>query len=228
VVLSLLLACAAPPTVDIFAAASLGDVLPAALEGLDLPLRLNLGGSSRLARQIEAGAHGDLFISADARWMDWMASQGLIRPESRIDLASNGLVLIVPAGEEAPQDWSQLHPTRLALAGEEVPAGRYARAALEASGQAARLGPSLVSGDSVRVALAWVAAGHADAAIVYATDAAAEPEVQIAFPLDPSLHPAIRYPGAILGGADHPGDAARVLEHLAGSPAFAAHGFGPA
>jgi molybdate transport system substrate-binding protein len=73
-----------------------------------------------------------------------------------------------------------------------------------------------------------VAQGHAEAGLVYATDAAAQPNVRIAFPVLPSLHPPVHYPGAVLQGADQPADAARVLEHLRASPAFASHGFGPA
>ena len=52
-----------------------------------------------LARQIEAGAPADLFISADQEWMDYLQARGRIRPDSRRDLVSNRLVLVAPDTE---------------------------------------------------------------------------------------------------------------------------------
>src|SRR3546814_18658244 len=63
---------------------------------------LSFAGSSALARQIEAGAPADMFISADEAWMDELARKGLIRRGTRASFLSNRLVLIVPAG--APLD----------------------------------------------------------------------------------------------------------------------------
>ena len=183
--------------------------------------------SSRLAKQIEAGAAADLFFSADEAWMDWAQARSLIRPETRRAWLGNRLVAIVPASP-APSSGPTSNPTssptltirapadllspsvqRLALAGEEVPAGRYAAAALGSGIAGAK--DRIVRGDSVRAVLGWVAAGEADAGVVYATDARAEPRVAVAFTFAPDSHPPIRYPAAILSASPSPDAATAFL-----------------
>jgi len=90
--------------------------------------------TSRLAKQIEAGIAADIFFSADREWMDFLAQRDLLRAETRMELAGNQLVAIIPADSKqsisAPRDLARTEVTRLGLAGESVPAGKYARASL--------------------------------------------------------------------------------------------------
>ena len=118
----------------VFAAASLTDVLREVGRGFEAAtghsVAFNFGGSSDLARQIEAGAPADLFFSADLARMDELEQAGLVRREDRVSLLSNVLVVIVPAGSKAvvkaPSDLAGF--PHLALANpESVPAGVYAR-----------------------------------------------------------------------------------------------------
>src|SRR5947207_655812 len=50
--------------------------------------------SPTLAKQIEAAAPADVFMSADLDWMDYVAQRRLIKPETRRNLLGNRLVLV--------------------------------------------------------------------------------------------------------------------------------------
>ncbi len=52
--------------------------------------------SSTLARQIEAGAPADLFISADQKWMDYAVDKKAIETASRQTLHGNSLDVVAP------------------------------------------------------------------------------------------------------------------------------------
>lgn len=214
----------APLTV--LAASSLSEVLVAVGQGWvdqghPAPI-FAFDASSRLARQVEAGAPADVFVSADAAWMDHLEARGRIDPTTRVDLAGNRLVVVVPgAGAHAvtaPTDLASPAVRHLALAGESVPAGRYARAALDALGVWPAVRDRVVAGDDVRSALAWVAAGDAEAGVVYATDARVEPRVRVAFPVPPAAHPPVVYPGAVVVGALRPDLARDFLTYCGSGP----------
>jgi molybdate transport system substrate-binding protein len=230
---------AAPGAPLVLAAASLQEALADAADawarqGHPRPV-LAFAASSALARQIEAGAPADLFISADREWMDALAAHGQLRAGSRADLASNRLVLIAPAGTRLA-----LHPApgfpmvaalgsgRLALADPDaVPAGIYARQALTSLGIWPQVAGRLARAENVRAALALVARGAAPLGIVYATDARAEPRVQVLGILPASSHPPITYPVAVLARATSP-DAEpfrRFLLSRAGQALLARRGF---
>ncbi|HWB81759.1 MAG TPA: molybdate ABC transporter substrate-binding protein [Nannocystaceae bacterium] len=203
----------------VLAAASLTDVL--ALVAADFvttqggsPPQLVFDASSRLATQIENGAPADVFVSADLEWMDALAEKHLLVDDTRVELLGNRLVVVVPKdAARAPASVPELvQLERLALAGEAVPAGRYARAALEQLGVLAALAPKIVAGDNVRTALSWVARREAPAAIVYATDAASEPAVRVAFEIPADSHPRIVYPIAVLRGATQPARARAFVD----------------
>ncbi|MBX7079251.1 MAG: molybdate ABC transporter substrate-binding protein [Nannocystaceae bacterium] len=198
---------------QVLEAAGLTDVLPRIAADAGLTPSFHFDASSRLAQQIDAGVPADVFISADAPWMDALEGGGRIDPASRVVIARNRLVVIVPAtATRRPTALAELAAVpRLALAGAQVPAGRYADAALQAAGVAASVAPHVVRGQDVRTALAWVRQGEAHAGIVYATDAFGDDGVAIAFAIDPALHPAIVYPAAVVRDAAHPAAAAALL-----------------
>ncbi len=239
------LAGAAPEPLTVFAAASLTDALRA-VDGVwqaqgGGALRLVFGASSTLARQIQAGAPADLFVSADERWMDELASHDLLVPGTRADLLHNRLVLIVPAEGSGRGPPAMMTPDfdlagllgrdgRLAVGDPgHVPAGLYARQALTRLGLWPAMAPRLAPATDVRAALQLVARGEAPAGIVYATDAAAAPAVRVVALFPPALHDPITYPVAIPRGHDGAG-ARALLAFLAGSAAraiFVRLGFSP-
>lgn len=205
----------------VFAAASLSEVLPQALAGR-AELRFSFDATSRLARQLQAGAPATVFVSADRRWAQVLEDAGVLR-DLRV-VAHNRLVLV--ASVDAPaRPPAQLAGKRLALAGPEVPAGRYARAALAASGVPTETIASGIAVRHVRAVLAAVAAGEADAGVVYATDARLDPRVRITHTFAAGSHPPIEYVAGRVGGA---ASATPILDAL-GSPeaasAWRAHGF---
>ncbi|MCC2113738.1 MAG: molybdate ABC transporter substrate-binding protein [Hyphomicrobiales bacterium] len=196
----------------IFAAASTKDALEAAAipyrKATGNEIRLAFAASSALARQIEAGAPADLFVSANPQWIDYLADRGLIVAGSSQVIASNALVLVGPAGAgkielTAAALSARLGEDRLAIADpDHVPAGIYGKAALDKLGLWPAIADRLAPAQNVRVALAFVARGEAPLGIVYASDAAAEPAVTIVARIPADSHPPIRYVAAALRNGD--------------------------
>lgn len=170
--------------------------------------------SSALARQIENGAPAAIFASADEEWMDYLATRKLIAADSRAAFVGNSLVLVAPADMPLKFDGgiksgfplaAALHGGKLALGDPSgVPAGRYAKAALENLKVWPSVEKSVVNGENVRTALAFVERGEAAAGIVYATDAALTKKVTVVgiFPAD--SHAPIVYPLAVVAAHDTP------------------------
>lgn len=228
---------ASPARVTVFAAASLVDVLPELAAAWKSDgggeVTFSFGPTSKLVPQILEGAGADALVSADEAWMDKLAAGGKVELSTRAILARNELVFVVPAGSaEAPLSAAGLPGAlrRIALAGENVPAGKYAKAALESAGVWAAVEPRVVRGEDVRLTLRWVSGGDADGGAVYATDAKAEPRVRVAFAFPPASHPPIVYPAAAVRDAAHAKEAARFLEFCRGPKGRAIlerHGFLP-
>jgi molybdate transport system substrate-binding protein len=186
-----------------------------------IPVHLNLGPSSTLARQIERGAPADLFLSADEDWADFLGKSNLI--DRRQDLLTNRLVVIVPADSAlAFHDLKGLAAAdvKLALAGPAVPAGHYAEEALKNAGVWDKVRDRVLRAVDVRAALAYVAQGEAGAGLVYETDTLGVKKVRIALKVPPELHTPIRYP-LVLVRHEHVKDAARQFYEYLGSEAAA-------
>jgi molybdate transport system substrate-binding protein len=166
--------------------------------------------------------------------MDRLERAKRLAADSRRDLVSNRLVVIIPANATlafaGPQDLVEDRFERLALAQPDaVPAGVYARRWLEGIGLWDRLRGKVVALDNVRSARAAVESGNVDAGVVYATDAAARRRVRIVFEVPEGEAPPIVYPGAVLADSEHPAAARALLDYLSGDAAaaiFARWGFG--
>ena len=189
-------------------------------------LRISYAASSALAKQIEQAAPADLFISADLDWMDYVAGKSLIKTETRVNLLGNKIVLIAPKDSKAAVELKNgadvgklLAGGKLAMANvDAVPAGKYGKAALEKLGAWEGVKGSVAQAENVRAALLLVARGEAPLGIVYATDAAAGPNVRILSAFPEGSHPPIVYPAAEL--KDSKGaDAKLFLDHLKSSKA---------
>ncbi len=197
----------------VFAAASMRNALDeaAALYAARTGVRVTIAyaGSSALARQIEAGAPADVFISADLAWMDYLEKRGLVQPATRRDLVGNRLVLVAPAKQPLTlkiEPGFAIAPAldggRIALAEpNSVPAGKYAKAAFEKLGVWDRISGRVAAAANVRAALALVARGEAPLGVVYQSDARAEPAVMVAGVFPEDTHPPIVYPIAALKDA---------------------------
>ena len=221
--------------VTIFAAASLNSALAELLPRARHPdVHLSFASSSTLAKQIEAGAPADIYLSANGQWMDYLQQRALIDSTTRVNLLGNKLVFIAPTDRsieidvQSPFNLSDAFEGRVALGDpSHVPAGIYARQALRRLGWWNHLSDRLSPSADVRSALNYVARGECDIGIVYATDAIILEEVQIIAPLPDSLHAPIRYPAAIIAGRDRLA-VRRIFEQIRSDSAqtlFSRHGF---
>src|SRR6185312_5941721 len=165
-------------------------------------------------RQIEAGAPADIFISADLRWMDYADQKKLIDAATRADLLSNKLVLVAPKDSRLDKvpitqgfDIAALAgDSRIAVADvQAVPAGLYAKAALEKLGAWAAAEPKLAQAENVRATLAFVARGETPIGIVYETDAKIEPKVKTIATFPDDSYPPVTYPVAATADTKKPG-----------------------
>jgi molybdate transport system substrate-binding protein len=225
--------------VMVFAAASLKNALDDAAHSFEqqggAPVRMSYAASSQLAKQIESGAPADIFISADLDWMNYLAKRHLIQPATRRNLLGNELVLVAPADSRIKVDIKPgfdlvglLKGGRLAMADpDSVPAGKYGKAALEKLGIWQAVAPHVAGAENVRAALLFVDRKETPLGIVYATDAASDPNVEIAGVFPANTHPPIIYPAALTAASKNP-DAAKFLAFLespAAKPAFEKQGF---
>jgi molybdate transport system substrate-binding protein len=181
-------------------------------------VQVNAGGSNVLARQIAAGAPVDVFVSADHAQMKVAEASGRLVAGATRDLLSNTLVVVVPARAGrtllAPRDLAEPGIARVALGNpDSVPAGVYARQWLERVGLWSAVAAKVVPTVTVRAALAAVRAGHADAGVIFATDARTAPEVPVAYTVPATDAPPILYPVAVVRGRRQ-ADAARFVEFL--------------
>ena len=223
----------ADAALTVFAAASLKNALDEVAAAWKVKTKLEISisyaASSALARQIEAGAPADVFISADMDWMQYLAAKGLV--DGARPLLGNDLVLVAPLGSSVS---GRLEPGlglaggRLAMADvRAVPAGKYGKAALEKLGLWESVRDSIAQAENVRAALKLVAAGEAPLGIVYLTDARAEAAVKIVADFPPESHPPIIYPVGRVTSSTRP-EATEFMSFLLSDAAiglFMAHGF---
>lgn len=198
----------------VLAAASLQESLKAAADawarkGHPRPV-ISFAGSAALARQIEAGAPADLFISADEEWMDHVVNRRLVRRGTRVSFLFNTLVLVAPAASPVRWTVGPGFPLARALGGsgrlamadpDSVPAGKYGKEALTRLGVWSSVKGRIARAENVRAALALVDRREAPLGVVYATDALADRAVRIVGRFPPTSHRLISYPVATLAGS---------------------------
>ena len=226
--------------VTVYAAASLKEALDEQAKQFSAStgnkVIVSYGASNALAKQIEAGAPADAFISADLDWMDYVDERKLLAPNSRFNLLRNTLVLIAPSSSTSTLKIgpnfglaSALGTEKLAMANpDSVPAGKYGKSALESLGAWASVEKQVARAENVRAALALVSRGEAPFGIVYRTDAMADKGVRVVDTFPASSHAPIIYPAAMLASSKSTA-AKHLLDHLRSAPARAAwerYGFG--
>ena len=205
----------------VLAAASLADVLPRIGDEWErlggTPLVFSFDATSRLAVQASQSGAGDIFFSADPQWIRWLEEQGTVSFGSAVHFAANELVIAVSRDVSVPVEPDKLLGfERIALAGENVPAGKYAQTALERAGVWSEIEENVVRGGSVRGALEWVVRGEVPAGIVYRTDAEAAPSVSIAFVFEGPEYPQAQYWGVPLGSTAYEESAADFVNFVLG------------
>jgi molybdate transport system substrate-binding protein len=211
-------------TLTVYAAASMTDVVTEVVAGYEGgPVKTSFGSTSELARQIEDGAPADVLISASRQWAEYLKEKDRLEGDYRV-FARNALVCIVPAGSDlkpaAIKDPVALlnevrqSDVRIAIADDGVPAGEYARSALQALGLLVHYKRLLVGQKDVRATLRAVEAGEVVAGFVYATDARLSDKVEVLFKFDPATHDSIDYYVAVVKNTRNTADARAFVDHL--------------
>jgi molybdate transport system substrate-binding protein len=209
--------------IEVFAAASLTDALKEIAATYEKAggdkVVFNFAASNTLEMQIKAGAPADLFFSADEAKMNDLDKQGLIVKETRKDLLSNSLVIVVPGDRSVTMtSATQLADPKIQKIAlgqpQSVPVGIYAKEYLQKSGIWAQIEARIIPTESVRAALAAVETGNVDAGIVYKTDALISKKVKVAYEVPVAEGPAIAYPAAIIQGSKHAVAAKKFLDYL--------------
>ena len=165
----------------------------------------NYAASGALFRHIQEGAPVDVFAAADQITMDKAVAAGVVDAASRRNFVRNSLVLIVPRGCKRPATLADLSTfARIAVgAPASVPAGRYAREALQKAGLWDRLQGQLIFGNNVRQVLGYVAQGEVDAGLVYATDARQQ-AAAVDIVMTVAGHAPVLYPIAVVSTGKNP------------------------
>ncbi len=226
--------------VTVFAAASLKEAMDEQARqfeaGTGNKVVVSYGASNTLAKQIEAAAPADIFISADLDWMDYVGQRNLLAPDTRVNLLRNTLVLIAPKSSTATLRIAPnfglaaaLGTEKLAMANpDSVPAGKYGKTALEKLGVWAAVEKQVARAENVRAALALVSRGEAPFGIVYSTDALSDKGVKIVGTFPADSYPPIVYPAAVLAASKSTA-AKPLLDYLRSVPArpvWEKYGFG--
>lgn len=219
----------AQTTLVVSAAASMQDALKAIATDYrrrepGTTVRFNFASSGTLQRQIESGAPVDVFISAARKNMDELRARGLIVTNSRRNLATNRLVLIVPKNSSVPVrsfgDLKNPQVSRVAIgAPQSVPAGKYAQELLQKIGIWNVVEKKSVRAKDVRGVLTQVELGNVTAGIVYRTDALISSKVRVVSTAPEKLHAPIVYPLAVVKASKNQAAARRFAVYLTSAPA---------
>ncbi len=225
--------------VTVFAAISLKDALEETAKAFTTSdgteIRFSFASSATIAKQIENGAPADLFASADLSWMNYLVEKSRVKSATRTNLLGNRLVVVAPFAsplkelELTPEAFLKaLGDGRLAMGDiKSVPAGVYGKSALEKLGLWSTVESHVAQTENVRSALLFADRGEVPLAIVYATDAKADPNVKIVANFPADSHEPIIYPFAVTSTAKGEG-ADRFLNFLkgpAGKAIFEKYGF---
>jgi molybdate transport system substrate-binding protein len=217
----------------VFAASDLGPALQeiAALRAASTGCRpvVATGASGALAAQVAHGAPADLFLSADAGFVDALAAAGTVRATTRTVYAHGHLALVAAPGRSPPASLGALAEPgwrTVAIANpEHAPYGRAAAEALRAAGLWEVLQPRLVFGENVAQTWQLVASGNADAGLVARSVAVARGAA-----VTPVDAPPLVQVGAVTTHAADAEGAGALLRWLVGPEGravLARHGFGP-
>ena len=224
-------------TITVSAAISMKDALEDVARAYESQsgdkVEMNFGSSGQLMTQVQRGAPVDVFISAAEEQMEQLERGELVNPQTRVVVAGNRLVLVVPNElARAPVSFEGLSDPRFKRISighpESVPAGAYAMQVLTKLGILDAVRGRLVYGANVRQVLSYVERGEVEAGIVYRTDVLAGANVFVVATADESWHAPIRYPAAVVSASRNGESARRFLAYLAGEAAqqiLSRHGF---
>lgn len=208
-------------TVNVSASATLTDAVKEinelySQENPNVAVIANFSSAGTVQRQIENGAPVDIFISAASSFMDALQKEGLILDDTRKDLLTNKVVLVVPADSSLDitdfKDLARDNVKKVAIGDpKSVSAGMYAQQIFDRNSIADTIKQKLVLAGDVRQVLTYVESGNVDAGIVFATDAKSSSKVKIVANAPDDINARVVYPVAIIKAGKNI-DAARDYE----------------
>lgn len=199
---------AAAADLVVFAAASMKGSLDKAATAFEAgggpKVVISYASSSQLAKQIEAAAPADVFISADSKWMDYLVEKGAVKKDAAVNFLGNRLVLVAGKDSKLMLKIEKGFPLAATLGDDRiamgepksVPAGKYGQQALKFYGVWRDVEPKVAGAENVRAALKLVSSGEAPLGIVYETDAKADKDVRVVDVFGEDSHSPIVYPVA--------------------------------
>ena len=232
-----LCSCSSPKekstSITLFAAASLNEVISELAQSFEkktnTQIKINFASSGTLARQITQGASPDLYISANQNWIHYLDSLGLIIPHSNTNIARNELVLIGSTQQrmDSTTDFPSLLQNQQIAMGDpqHVPAGLYAKQALQSYSLYSILEKQITPTKDVRSALMLVELGEIPLGIVYRTDALKSPKVSILSSFPEHTHAPILYTAGLITNKKTAKEFITFLNSKQAIPIWVKHGF---
>ena len=213
--------------VYIYAAASTTDVVKELINSYKKGAKskaefvTSFGSSGYLARQIEAGADANIFISADTKWAKYLDEKKLVEKDTTTNFASNALVLVASPKADIKkklpdQLFEAIGEGYLAMGDPKpVPAGKYGQEALSNHKLWDKISSAkkIAFYPDVRKVLNAVETSQADFGIVYKTDAKMSSKVKVVYTFKKESHSPIDYPVCVVTGKNT-GEAAAFLKFL--------------
>jgi molybdate transport system substrate-binding protein len=204
--------------ITVFAAASLKNALDAVNASWKADsskeATISYAASGALAKQIEEAAPADVFISADLKWMKYLADKKLIKAGTEVQLLGNQIVLVAPKDSKVETTIAPNFPLS------DLPAGTYGKVSLESLGVWASVEGKVAQAENVRAALKLVSTGEAPLAIVYQADAKADATVKVVGTFPEDSHPPIIYPVGVTTSSTN-ADAEEFVKYLQSAKAKA-------
>lgn len=182
-------------------------------------IRPNFASSGGLAKQIAQGAPTDLYVPANPQWMEYLLAKQRLAVATVRPFAANRLVFIGPPASKVATLAQLSSLGRIAVGNPaNVPAGHYAKQAMEAAGLYASLRQQrkLVLAKDVRQALLYAERGEVAGAFVYRTDALLASKSKILFEVPAGLHEPISYPLALTSSGQKKASARRLYQFIVG------------
>lgn len=197
----------------------------------EVKIIVNFGPSGGLAKQIDQGAPADVYVSANPKWMNFLMEEEKVESSTKKIFAHNTLVFVGFSQEKIKtlEDLPSLQRIGIGSPG-SVPAGQYAKEALEKKGVYSGLLKSgkLVMAKDVRQALIYADRGETDGSFVYKTDALLARNAKIIFEVPQELYHRVTYPVALTEAGAMNSDAKGFYEFVISAdvyPAILRYGF---
>jgi molybdate transport system substrate-binding protein len=195
-------------------------------------VEFNFGSSGLLAQQVEAGAPVDIYVSADAGYVDDLVDKGMILSDSRL-LYARGRIVVWSLNEEygtveALDELLRPEIRRVAIGNpDHAPYGRAGRDALRSAGVWDEIQPKLVLGENIRATLLYAESGDVEVAIVALSLALASEEGHWTL-LPADMHTPIEQVLGIVAGTQHEEAAREFVRYVTdetGRATLAMYGF---